>query len=123
MIDKTPVHLIANWNSPSNFGLKFHAENVLIELLPIESAVVYKGFEVIEPTKANPIRRYKPKVIKSYFMDKISAKYKPGFLRQAVNFIETCVLNNYNNTQASNLKSALKITDACMQIMYGVKNK
>jgi predicted dehydrogenase len=114
---KIPIHLIANWNSPSNFGIKFHVDNMLVELLPIETAAIYQGFEIIEPTQENPIRRYKPKKIQQYFMDKISAQFKPGFLKQTINFIECAVLRNYKNTEASTLESAYEITKLCEQIM------
>lgn len=114
-----PVHLIASWDSPANFGLKFHSANILVELLPLETAVIYEGFDIIEPTKDNPIRRYKPKIKEQFFIDPLSAKFKPGFLKQTINFIETCILGNYKNTQASNLSSAMEITRSCRQIMKG----
>ena len=112
-----PVHLIANWNSPSNFSIKFHSEGLLIELLPLEVATVYEGFKIIEPTKENPIRLYKPKIKDRFFINGESAKFKPGFLKQTRNFIETCIYGNYENTQASNLLSTLKITKICESIM------
>lgn len=112
-----PIHLIACWNSPSNFGLKFHSDGSLIELLPLEMARVYDGFEVIEPTRENPIRRYKPRVSQEFFMDPLSAQYKPGFLRQTLNFVETCILGTRSNVHAANLSSTLKVTDLCRQVM------
>jgi hypothetical protein len=114
-----PVHLIASWNSPSNFGLKFHSEGSLIELLPIETARIYDGFEVIEPTRGNPMRRYKPHVSQEFFMDPISARYKPGFLKQTLNFVETCILKARPNIQGANLPSALKVTELCQEVMKG----
>ena len=117
--DDIPVHLIANWNSPSNFGIKFHSENFLVELLPLEVATLYNGFEIIEPSQNNPIRRYKPKVESQYYISEKSAKFKPGFLNQAINFIETSILCNYMNTQAATLESTLKITKACSSIING----
>lgn len=118
MIDGSiPVHLIACWNSPSNFGLKFHCDRLLIELLPIETAIIYDGFEVIEPTCENPIRRYKPHVSQEFFMDPLTARYKPGFLKQTLNFIETCILGARPNIHGANLLSALKVTELCQQVM------
>jgi predicted dehydrogenase len=117
--DSVPVHLIACWNSPSNFGLKFHSERSLIELLPIETARIYDGFEVIEPTRENPIRRYKPHVSQEFFMDPLSARYKPGFLKQTLNFVETCILGARPNIHGANLPSALKVTELCQQVMKG----
>ena len=114
-----PVHLIACWNSPSNFGLKFHSDGVLVELLPIETARIYDGFEVMEPTRENPIRRYKPHVSREFFMDPLSAQYKPGFLKQTLNFVETCILGARPNIHGANLPSALKVTELCQQVMKG----
>lgn len=112
-----PIHLVANWNSPSNFSIKFHSNELLIELLPIEVATIYNGFDIIEPTKENPIRLYKPKIKKRFFITSESSRFKPGFLGQTTNFINTCVLNKYKNQQASNLESALIITKICKEIM------
>jgi len=118
MIDGSiPVHLIASWNSPSNFGLKFHSDGSLVELLPLETARIYDGFEVIEPTRENPIRRYKPHVSREFFMDPISARYKPGFLKQTLNFVETCILGTRSNIHGANLPSTLKVTELCRQVM------
>ena len=112
-----PIHLIANWESPSNFGIKFHSKDLLVELLPVEIATIYNGFEIIEPTEENPIRRYKPKIKEQYFIEGESAKFKPGFLKQAINFFDTCVDNKYKNIQASDLMSALTVTRICKDIM------
>lgn len=114
-----PVHLMASWNSPCNFGIRFHSPGQLVELLPIETARIYDGFEIIEPTQQNPIRRYKPKVIKEFFIDKMSARFKPGFLNQAINFIDSCVLKTKNNSIGSNLRSVFSVTNLCEKIMYG----
>ena len=114
-----PVHLVACWNSPSNFGLKFHCDGLLIELLPIETARIYDGFEVIEPTRENPIRRYKPHVSREFFIDPLSAKFKPGFLKQTLNFIDTCVLGIRPNIIGANLPSSLKVTKLCREVMTG----
>ncbi len=112
-----PIHLIANWNSSTNFGIKFHSDGVLVSLLPIEIATIYYGFEIIEPTRNNPVRQYIPKIKSKYFIENESAQFKPGFLKQAINFFNTCVENKYKNTQASNLESALYITKLCKEIM------
>lgn len=114
-----PAHLVANWNSPCNFGLKFHCEGLMVELLPIETVTVYEGFEIIEPTRENSIRRYKPCVRDRMFMDPVSARFKPGLLNQAINFFETCVLGTRPNVLAADLSSSQKVTELCQQIMAG----
>jgi predicted dehydrogenase len=117
--EKIPVHLIASWNSPSNFGIKFHSDGSMIELVPIETARIYDGFQIEEPTPENPIRKYKPHVSREFFMDPLSARYKPGFLKQTVNFVETCILEARPNIQGANLPSALKVTELCQRVMKG----
>ncbi len=112
-----PIHLIANWDSPSNFGIKFHTKHSLIELLPVEKASIYEGFNIIEPTEINPIRQYIPKLEKQYFISRETAKYKPGFLLQIKNFIETCILKQKENLIGADLKSTLEVTKICEEIM------
>jgi predicted dehydrogenase len=117
MNDSIPIHLIASWNSPSNFCLKFHSDGSLVELLPIETARVYNGFEVIEPTRENPIRRYKPQVSQEFFLDPLSVQFKPGFLKQTQNFVEACILGTRPNIHGADLHSTLKVTDLCLRVM------
>lgn len=78
----TPIQLIANWNSPSNTSIKIYFDDSIIWLCPLESGYLYKGFDIIEPTFKNPIRKYKPKIISEYSFSNESLKYKPGFLNQ-----------------------------------------
>ena len=91
----------------------------MIEMLPLEMATVYDGFDILEPTLENPVRKYVPRAKQQFFMDPVSAQYKPGFLKQTVNFIETCVLQMRLNTVGADLPSTLKVTELCQQIMVG----
>jgi predicted dehydrogenase len=80
-----PVHLIAEWNSSNNYGITFFVDNKRIVLKPLETASFYEGYDLIEPSKARPIRQYKPKLINSYDCD---GKFKPGFYEQVKYFID-----------------------------------
>ena len=64
--DGFPIHLIANWNSPSNFAIIINFKDTIIKISPLEYGCLYKGFDIIEPTVDLPIRRYNPKIIKEY---------------------------------------------------------
>ena len=77
-----PIHLVANWNSPTNTSIKIIFQRSIILLSPLESGFLYKGFNIIEPTSHNPLRKYIPKVIEDYSFSKEDLKYKPGFLNQ-----------------------------------------
>jgi hypothetical protein len=57
--------------------------DVRFEMRPFESARIYDGMEVIDPTPINPIRSYKPKVKMTVQLDDVDEQYKPGFVRQA----------------------------------------
>jgi len=111
-----PIHLIANWDTPANFAIKFFSRNLLFELMPIEIFTLYQGFQIIEPTIENPIRVYKPKIMERHFVD-TKFNFKPGFLKQNINFFESSVLKNYKNVIGSNLESALTLTEFCEKIM------
>lgn len=113
-----PVQLIANWNVASNFTLRFYFEDSLIELKPVEKMAVLKGFEIIDPTPETPIRLYNPKMVEQYFITGENAKFKPGFLGQTQNFIDTCILKNKENTIACDLTGALNVTALAESIMY-----
>ena len=108
-----PVHLIAEWNSSNNYGITFFVDNKRIVLKPLETAVVYEGYDLIEPTKNRPIRQYNPKLLNSYDYD---GKFKPGFYEQLKYFI-----NNYNlpdgASKHANLKQCLYTTTLIEKIL------
>ena len=101
-----PIHLIANWNVPSNFGITINFKNTIIKISPLESGYLYKGFDIIEPTVDLPIRRYNPKIIKEYKCSKKDDIYKPGFLNQHkyfFNLMDKKERNNYNPTSLKDI--------------------
>lgn len=84
--DEIPVHLIANWNAPSNFGIKFYIDNKIHELKPIEFYSIYDGFDIQEPTLETPIRQYHPRLTHKNYCNATGDDFKPGFLEQAKHF-------------------------------------
>ena len=101
-----PVHISAEWNTANNFGITFFVDDKRIVLKPLETAVIYEGFHMIEPSKKNPVRQYKPKKVAEYFCD---GKFKPGFYEQTEYFINKMKMNKIN-TKHSSLKECLLTT-------------
>ncbi len=103
--ERVTVHLSAEWNTANNFGITFFVDTKRITLKPLEKAVIYEGFEVLEPTNNNPVKQYNPKIIMEFFCDGL---FKPGFYEQAEFF-----LNNYispiNNNHHSDLESSFNL--------------
>ena len=68
---------------PSNFSITVNTEKKVFELKPIEKLSIYEGMDIIEPTNAEPIRKYIPH-LKDSFIEK--NKFKPGFEEMHKNF-------------------------------------
>lgn len=115
--ENIPVQLIANWNSPSNFGITFYFDNNILKLKPLEIGKLYQGFEIIEPTKAKPIRQYQPKIINDLFCSTPLDKFKPGFLKQAQYFFNLLPEKEMKEYVPCELKDALFVTKICEEIM------
>jgi predicted dehydrogenase len=81
------VHFTGNWGTPANWALSLHRRGRRLDLLPFESASVYEGMEVQEPSDEYPIRRFKPRLAAQIFLDKIDRIEKPGFVAQAGAFL------------------------------------
>jgi predicted dehydrogenase len=101
-----PVHLSAEWNTANNFGITFFVDNKSIVLKPLEIAIICEGFNIINPTKKNPLRQYQPKKIEKYFCDE---KFKPGFYEQAEYFHKQLKTKIFENKH-SDLKGCLVTT-------------
>ena len=89
-----PVHLSAEWNTANNFGITFLVDNKRIVLKPLEKTTIYKGFDIVEPTKQSPLRQYLPKKISEYCCN---GKFKPGFYEQAEYFLRQLNSNSLNS--------------------------
>ncbi len=84
------IFISCNYDYIENFSIKFYLkDNSIIECSPIENASFFKSFEIIEPTKNNFIREYKPKS-QPFSEEQICMEYqKPGILgvcKDLVNF-------------------------------------
>lgn len=109
-----PVSFISVWNSPQNYCLKIFTESERVyQLSPFEELKVFEGFDIIDPTDEKPIRQYIPKIKFSKF-EKSENKFKPGFLEQAIDFIENTLNGKTSNIAHSfedsfNLLTFLKV--------------
>ncbi|MDA1348640.1 MAG: Gfo/Idh/MocA family oxidoreductase [Chloroflexi bacterium] len=79
----TVLQFTANWGAPANFSLSLDWPGRRLELKPFESATVYKGMEVREPTRETPIRSYVPTQTGRVDLDEVDSRFKPGFVGQA----------------------------------------
>lgn len=79
-----PVHILANWGTPSNKMIRFFFREHVIVLSPIEEMSIYHGMTKKNAGKRRTIASFDP-VLKR--MVRTSAKYKPGLYRQAEEFI------------------------------------
>ncbi len=101
------VQMIGNWGAPANFSLTLDWTGKRFELKPFESALVYEGMEVIEPTSVDPIRRYIPKVVNSVELDHHDRSYKPGFVDQARALAN--MVNGESSGPAATLENAYSV--------------
>ena len=105
-----PIHLISNWNTPSNFEILINFDKTIIKLSPLEFGYLYDGFDIIEPTDDNPIRQYNPKLIKEYKCSKEDDSFKPGFLYQHKYFLDLLDKNERSLYTPTNLVDILFYT-------------
>ena len=78
------VQLTANWGAPANCSLILDRPGRRFELRPFEEATVYEGMEVLPPSDAVPIRRYRPRVVERIGVEEVDHREKPGFVQQAL---------------------------------------
>ena len=83
------IQLDSYYNSPENFSISILSGDERVEMKPIEVTSLFKGMEVKEPTDEIPIRLYTPK-LKKRIIDLSVNEHKPGFLRQAQDFMDFC---------------------------------
>jgi hypothetical protein len=109
-----PVYISSVYNSPVNSTMRFYTDDeYMFELKPLERLVVYKGFEVSDPTSHQPIRLYNPKVISEDF--ETGDGFKPGFLTQAEAFIShTC---QSDNSTYPNLETSFDVTSMIEELL------
>ncbi len=111
------VNLTMNWNSPSNFIINIEGGKKRLEIKPFEDSQLYKGMQVIEPSKELPLRRYIPQEIESIssYPNKNNL-IKPGFLEQALEMKN--ILNGEDSKVSASLYDAYKVQKLLQAILY-----
>ena len=107
------------FNSPVNTSIKLYTSKVFYELKPIEVCNSFNQIKIKEPTSELPIRIYEP------YWDHVESgkvisdsRFKPGFLNQALNFL------NYEceNNQLCKLEDASVTFKIAREISLFIKN-
>lgn len=111
--NRVPIHLQIHFNAPSLHLLSFGIHDRVYQLSPIETLTVYRGMDRVEPTPEQPIRRYNPCVERTAHAD---ARFKPGFERQMVDFIQTRVAGARAHGGGCSLPDALRVLRLCEAI-------
>lgn len=108
-----PIHYQSNFDTPSSIDIVFFFSDSVFRLSPFEIMSVYQGIERIEPTKEYPVRRYLPKLVKTY---QTNINYKPGFYNQLKYFIEKYLLGIAKENIDCSIEDALRVTMLCEKI-------
>ena len=75
-----PVYLSIMGDNPAPIGIRIYFDDQTTwHLSPLERLVAYEGYEVLQPTSDNQIRKYVPKSFLEIIED---SSFKPGFLAQ-----------------------------------------
>lgn len=107
------------FNSPLNPAIRVHTLDSFFELKPIEICNSFNKIKIIEPTIELPIRIYEPywsgtgpgKIL-------CDTRFKPGFLNQALNFINC----ERDNKKLCTLEEASKTFNLAQEISHFIKN-
>ena len=116
----TPIHVQGNFDTPANTSMTFNFSKKIYELRPMEQMAVYEGMTVERETPEIPIRRYVPQVTQTFYVD---TRFKPGFLGQMRNFVETCVSKTTANVVGCTLHDALAVIKLCEEIRGNPSSK
>ena len=110
------IHLNMAWNSPSNFSLSVNNGIERVVLEPFEMFSVFRGLEIIEPSKKYPLRKYLPNKIEEYsvFQDE-KRDLKPGFYGQASEFMS--LFTGKNDLKSADLHDAYRALALVEQII------
>ena len=105
-----PVHLSVEWDTPQNAGLTLYCGNLRIVVSPLEHMRIYKGLKITESSSAKPIRDFEPILIEEEYVD---LSFKPGFLLQTADFLETMLVHPGSASCGCTLDQALSLTRLC----------
>ena len=84
------IQLDSYYNASENFSISATSGDVTVKMCPLELTNVFCGIEVKEPTDLMPIRLYKP-IVEKQVVDMPKDGHKPGFIRQAEDFMNFCI--------------------------------
>jgi predicted dehydrogenase len=117
------VSCLLNWGSPQNYEINiFNEKNERLELRPLETSFFYNKMKKINPTKANPIRSYIPKLIKKKSTIFQGMKFKPGFTEQ-YSEVRDIIKKKKQNYTLCNLDSAIKVLNLMEMILKKSQTK
>ena len=104
--------LRVSFGATRNQQIKWDAGNLSATIKPIECLTIANSFEISEPTAEIPIRRYVPKMAKSDYPASVivDAKFKPGILGQAVEFLN--LVSNPSTNQSTLLAKPIDAFEA-----------
>jgi predicted dehydrogenase len=77
------LQFTANFGAPANFALTLDQAGRRYDLKPFETATVYEGMDVVDPTPAMPLRQYLPRPVENIDPLPEDLKFKPGFVAQS----------------------------------------
>ncbi|MCR4336259.1 MAG: Gfo/Idh/MocA family oxidoreductase [Candidatus Omnitrophica bacterium] len=98
------IQFTAHWQAPDNFSLTLDRVGRRFELRPFESASVFEGMEVVDPTPEIPVRTYRPKMVEKIDLEEHDKRFKPGFFLQAQAF--AAMVRGENPKDAARLEDA-----------------
>ena len=114
-----PIHLFSEWDAPVSTNLSLLSGDDRIVLSPLETMRIYRGVRLQEPTGEKPSRSFAPLLREEAV---VNTSFKPGFLKQATYFIDTCVLGLKSSAVGCTLKDEYNVTRLC-EVLTGVNNQ
>jgi len=107
---RVPVHLSVNFDIPRQTSIVLNFEGKTVQLCPIESMRVYEKLRYRPADRENSVGLYEPELKRESSVD---YELKPGFLGQAKNFLECCILKERANVDGARLSDAVRVTKFC----------
>ena len=84
------VTLNLSFGVPDNTHISYFAPGFNIQLKPIEILYNYEDLEMFPASEENPIKKYVPKIKKTWQISLADRDFKPGFLLQYKELINLC---------------------------------
>ena len=104
------IFINCNYDFIENFSIKFYCnDNSIIECSPIEKASIFKNFEIIEPSKDDFIRKFKPKSHPFSEEQKFMEYQKPGILGICKDLVDFQKNKKRNEIRLPDINESLEI--------------